>query len=93
MDAATHAYLACVLYRDLATRPVAAHFLESHEHGRPEDTCEQHEMDLNNNEIGRRLAREEGDCSDLVFAQLNADRLHVNRPFPEGMCSWTGNGL
>lgn len=49
MDAATHAYLSCTLYRDpLVSSRAAKEILDAHENSSPEDTCESHEMDFNN---------------------------------------------
>ena len=91
MDAATHAYLSCRMYREIGN--YADLILRAHEVSHPEDSCEKHEIDYNNNEIGRQLAGQQGDCTDLVFNQLNTGRLQVNNPFPAGLCRWTGNGL
>ena len=93
MDAATHAYLSCMLYSDPTTADSATAILNAHENAHPEDTCESHEMDYNNNAIGRALSREPGDCSAKAFAALNSGRLQVNSPFAPGVCRWKGNGL
>ena len=92
MDAATHSYLSCRLYRALGAGDAKA-ILDGHENEHPEDECISHEMDYNNNEVGRNLASQAGDCTDLVFRKLNGGGLQLNRPFPAGMCSWKGNGL
>lgn len=92
MDAATHAYLSCELYRQVADDN-ARKILDAHEFEHPEDTCESHEQDFNNNEIGRQLSKQQGSCTNLAFGALNTGRLQVNNPFPAGMCSWKGNGL
>ena len=92
MDAATHAYLACRLYREVPDEH-ARQILDAHENDNPDDPCESHEQDYNNNSIGERLANEQGDCTDLTFDALNNGKLQVNTPFPSGVCKWTGNGL
>ena len=92
MDAATHAYLACRMHRALDSSDAKA-ILDSHEFEHPEDSCESHEMDFNNNEVGRQLSQQTGDCTDLVFDQLNSGGLQVNNPFAPGICKWKGNGL
>ena len=94
MDAATHAYLSCTLYRDpLVSSRAAKEILDAHENSSPEDACEKHEMDFNNNEIGKQLSKQSGDCTSLVFDALNRGKLQLNKPFVRGMCSWKGNGL
>lgn len=89
MDAATHGYLACRAHRDIG-RDSAEKFLDAHEADHPEDTCEEHEMDFNNNEIGRQLANKVGDCEDLAIDALNAGQFQLNLPFPPGICTWRG---
>jgi hypothetical protein len=94
MDAATHAYLSCMMHRDPNIGEAAADaILKAHEDEHPEDDCNSHEMDFNNNEVGKALSRDPGDCTDLVFDRLNRGDLQVRNPFPAGMCSWKGNGL
>jgi hypothetical protein len=92
MDAATHAYLSCRLYRAVGDGDAKA-ILDAHENSHPEDACNSHEMDYNNNDVGKALSAQPGDCTDLVFNALNAGRLQLNTPFPAGMCSWKGHGL
>jgi hypothetical protein len=88
MDAARHAYLACLLHQDPKTRDEAKKILDAHEN-RPTDSCESHEQDLNNNEIGRQLASQ-GDCSKAALDALNGGRLQVNKPYSPNQCTWTG---
>jgi len=81
------------MYRDVAIGEKAAkEILDAHEFEHPEDSSS-HEMDLNNNELGRQLSKQQGDCTSLAFGALNSGKLQVNNPFPAGMCSWKGNGL
>ena len=74
-------------------RAIGKEILDAHENSSPEDACEKHEMDFNNNEIGKQLSKQSGDCTSLVFDALNRGKLQLNKPFVRGMCSWKGNGL
>jgi hypothetical protein len=64
----------------------AAEALRAHENKNPDEACENKEQDLNNNEVGRRLANEPGLCIDKARATINAGRAQLNRPYSPARC-------
>jgi glucodextranase-like protein/carboxypeptidase family protein len=82
-DAARHAYLSCALYSDFLTRPFASTILNLHEQDSSQN-CDQHEQDINNNEVGRGNASSGVDCATAALQALAAGRLQINNPPPPG---------
>jgi glucodextranase-like protein/carboxypeptidase family protein/uncharacterized protein DUF6973 len=83
-DAARHARWSCELYSSFLTRAYADAFLRLHEN-RPQDPCESHEQDLNNNQVGQQNAASGANCATSALQALAAGRLQVNNPPPAGV--------
>jgi hypothetical protein len=84
-DAARHARWSCELYSSsVIPNGLADGILRRHEN-RPTDPCVSHEQDLNNNEVGRRNAEAQRDCTASALAALAAGALQVNNPPPAGV--------
>jgi hypothetical protein len=84
LDALRHLVLSCMLHNWVPSR--AAEALRAHENKNPDEACENKEQDLNNNEVGRRLANEPGLCIDKARATINAGRAQLNRPYSPARC-------
>ena len=61
-DAGPHLLWSCLLNKSPISKAYADDILTRHENGRGDDSCESHEQDFNNNEIGRKMAEAGLDC-------------------------------
>ncbi len=84
-DAARHARWSCELHSSPLTRDLADTLLDLHERNRDDDTCPGHEMDFNNNEMGRQNAEAGRDCSAAALQALQNGSLQINSPPSAGV--------